>query len=88
MLIMYIRRIVSDKGFLNNHLQNKCVWLISCFEYITSNKSPEVGVFLPSWWGNNKQAHKQSSHPIWVILGVLSPGTKTNKQSSYKEQLE
>ena len=48
----------------------------------TEEKSPEVGVCLPMWRGNWKQAHTQSSHPIRVILGVFSPGTKTNKQTN------
>ena len=42
--------------------------------------SPEVGVCLPMWRGNWKQAYTQSSHPIWVILGVFSPGTQQQQQ--------
>ena len=48
----------------------------------TEEKSPEVGVCLPMWRGNWKQAHTQSSHPIWVILGVFSSGTQQQQHLS------
>ena len=43
--------------------------------------SPEVGVCLPMWRGSCKQQHMQFSLRIWVILGVFSSGTQTNKRT-------
>ena len=47
-------------------------------------KSPEVGVGLPIWRGNRKQPYTQTSHLVLkkVILGGMSPGTQTNKQTT------